>query len=272
MPRYRQSKQHVDDNVDIEECENSRGRVPKGSLPFSFLTPRKGKSMSNKKQKRPEHFSLRPIKPLTYAQQMTFDAWNADQHLLLHGVAGTGKTYLALYLALKEVLSPDSNYSQIIIVRSTVPSRDMGFLPGKVDEKSKIYEEPYREICDDLFGRGDGYDILKVKKMVHFTTTSFLRGLTFKDSIVIVDECENMNLQELDTVITRVGDNCRVIFCGDYRQSDLQKRSDREGLHTFLRILDDTKYFERIEFQPEDIVRSGLVKQYILSKLELGIV
>lgn len=227
--------------------------------------------MSNKKQKRPEHFSLRNVKPLNYAQQTTFDAWYADQHLLLHGVAGTGKTFLSLYLALKEILRPDSQYDQIIIVRSTVPSRDMGFLPGKVDEKSKVYEEPYREICDDLFGRGDGYDILKMRKLVHFTTTSHLRGLTFKNCIVIVDECQNMIMQELDTVVTRVGDNCRVIFSGDFRQTDLQKEKEKSGLHTFLRILDDTKYFERIEFGPDDIVRSGLVKAYILSKLELGI-
>jgi len=256
--------------LDIQSDSAGAG-TRKGACPFHFRKPKGNPMSSQKKQKRPEHFSLRNVKPLTYSQTTTFEAWHADQHLLLHGVAGTGKTYIALYLALKEILRNDSKYQQIIIVRSTVPSRDMGFLPGKVDEKSKVYEEPYREICDDLFGRGDGYDILKMKKMLHFTTTSFLRGLTFKDSIVIVDECENMTLQELDTVITRVGDNTRIVFCGDYRQSDLQKRADKEGLHTFLRILDDTRYFERIEFGPDDIVRSGLVKAYILSKLELGI-
>jgi phosphate starvation-inducible protein PhoH len=226
----------------------------------------------SKKQKRPEHFSLRNVKPLNYAQQQVFDGWYADQHLMLHGVAGTGKTFLSLYLALKEILRNDSQYNQVIIIRSVVPSRDMGFLPGKIEEKAKVYEEPYREICDDLFGRGDGYDVLKMKKLVHFTTSSHLRGLTFKDSIVIVDEFQNMTFQELDTITTRIGDNCRVIFCGDFRQTDLQKEKEKSGLHTFLRILDDTKYFERVEFGPDDIVRSGLVKQYILSKLELGIV
>jgi predicted ribonuclease YlaK len=258
-------------NIDIVQGDSAGAGTRKGACPFHFYSP-KGKPMSNKKQKRPEHFSLRTVKPLNYAQQTTFEAWHADQHLLLHGVAGTGKTYLSLYLALKEILRPDTTYEQIIIVRSTVPSRDMGFLPGKVDEKAKVYEEPYREICDDLFGRGDGYDILKMKKLVHFTTTSHLRGLTFKNAIVIVDECQNMILQELDTIVTRVGDNCRIIFCGDFRQTDLQKEKEKSGLHTFLRILDDTKYFERIEFGPDDIVRSGLVKAYILSKLELGIV
>jgi len=190
---------------------------------------------------------------------------------LLHGVAGTGKTYISLYLALQEVLKPDSKFDSVTIVRSTVPSRDMGFLPGKVDEKSKVYEDPYRDICDNLFGRGDGYDILKTKKMVNFTTTSFLRGITFRDSIVIVDECQNMKMQELDTVITRMGDTARIIFCGDFRQTDLEREREKEGLHTFMRVLDNTDFFDRIEFGVEDIVRSGLVKAYILSKLELGV-
>lgn len=270
MPRYKRSKPLADDNLDIEVSDSAGAGTRKGACPFHLRNP-KGKPMS-KKQKRPEHFSLRNVKPLNYPQQQTFDAWHADQHLLLHGVAGTGKTYLALYLALKEILRNDSQYEQIIIVRSTVPSRDMGFLPGKSDEKSKVYEEPYREICDDLFGRGDGYDVLKMKHLVHFTTTSFLRGVTFKNAIIIIDEFQNMTFQELDTITTRIGDNCRVILCGDYRQTDLQKEKEKSGLHTFLRILDDTKYFERVEFGPDDIVRSGLVKQYILSKLDLGIV
>jgi len=229
--------------------------------------------MSNhKKQKQPQHFSLRHVTPLTSNQQATFESWHQNQNLLLHGVAGTGKTYISLFLALKEILKPDSTFTSIIIVRSTVPSRDMGFLPGKVDEKSKVYEDPYRDICDNLFGRGDGYDILKTKRLVNFTTTSFLRGTTFRDSIVIVDECQNMKLQELDTVVTRMGDNSRIVFCGDFRQTDLEREKERAGLHSFMRILDHTDLFDRIEFGPEDIVRSGLVKAYILAKLELGIV
>lgn len=272
MHTEQSSKKHVS-KKSIVKGDKRRARVRKDLRPSCFHNHPQGNLMSNnqKKQKQPQHFSLRHVKPLTVNQQSTFESWYQDQNLLLHGVAGTGKTYISLYLALKEVLKPDSQFNNIIIVRSTVPSRDMGFLPGKVDEKAKIYEEPYRDICDDLFGRGDGYDILKTKRMVQFTTTSFLRGMTFRDAIVIVDECQNMVMQELDTIITRMGDNSRIIFCGDFRQTDLQKEKEKAGLHAFMRVLDHTALFDRVEFGPEDIVRSGLVKAYILAKLELGV-
>jgi phosphate starvation-inducible PhoH-like protein len=232
--------------------------------------------MSKKKKKlnqqqQQNHFSLRTISPLTLNQSSTFKAFEQGKHLLLHGVAGTGKTYISLYLALNEVLNK-SRYKHIVVIRSVVPSRDMGFLPGSAKEKAKVYEEPYKMICDDLFGRGDGYDILKMKRMLDFTTTSFLRGVTFNDAIIIVDECQNMIQQELDTVMTRVGNNCRIVFCGDFRQTDLAKHEERRGLLTFMNILDKMSCFEKIEFGKEDIVRSALVKSYIISKLELGYV
>ena len=232
--------------------------------------------MSKKKKKlnqqqQQNHFSLRTISPLTLNQSSTFKAFEQGKHLLLHGVAGTGKTYISLYLALNEVLNK-SRYKHIVVIRSVVPSRDMGFLPGSAKEKAKVYEEPYKMICDDLFGRGDGYDILKMKRMLDFTTTSFLRGVTFNDAIIIVDECQNMIQQELDTVMTRVGNNCRIVFCGDFRQTDLAKHEERRGLLTFMNILDKMSCFEKIEFGKEDIVRSALVKSYVISKLELGYV
>lgn len=230
--------------------------------------------MSKKKkrlqqQQQQNHFSLRTISPLTINQSLTFKAFEQGKHLLLHGVAGTGKTYISLYLALNEVLNK-SRYKQIVIIRSVVPSRDMGFLPGSAKEKARVYEEPYKMICDDLFGRGDGYDILKIKHMLDFTTTSFLRGITFNDAIIIVDECQNMIQQELDTVMTRVGNNCRIVFSGDFRQTDLAKHEEKRGLLTFMNILDRMSCFDKIEFGKEDIVRSALVKSYIISKLELG--
>lgn len=232
--------------------------------------PMSKKKASRRKQPQ-QHFSLRNIKPLTYNQEDTFESWYNGQNLLLHGVAGTGKTFISLYLALEEILR-NNQYNKIVVIRSVVPSRDMGFLPGNAKEKARIYEEPYREICDDLFARGDGYDILRMKHMVEFTTTSFLRGMTFKDCIVIVDECQNMIMQELDTVITRMGENSRIIFCGDFRQTDLQKEKEKSGLHTFMSILGSLSCFDKIEFGTDDIVRSGIVRDYILSKLELGIV
>ena len=144
----------------------------------------------------------------------------------------------------------------------------MGFLPGSVNEKMRAYEEPYEEICDNLFGQGQGYNILKDRGLFEFTTTSYLRGVTFTDSIVIVDEMQNMTFQELDTVMTRIGENCQIVFCGDFRQTDLERDSDKHGLHKFMGILHKLKGFEYVEFGREDIVRSSIVKDYIIARTE----
>ena len=215
-------------------------------------------------------FKMRTCVPITQTQQQTFTAFEKGDNLLLHGLAGTGKTFISMYLALKEVLE-EQNYKQVVVVRSVVPTRDIGFLPGNVKEKSKIYEGPYHAICNELFGRGDAYDILKAKNTIEFMTTSFLRGTTLSNCIVIVDEVNNMTLHELDSVITRLGKNCRILFCGDFRQSDLSKENERRGLMEFMKILQNMRSFSHIEFTHEDIVRSGLVKQYIITKDRLGI-
>lgn len=222
-------------------------------------------------EKKVSHFELRQIKPLTVNQEKTFEAYRKGYHLMLHGYAGTGKTFCALYLALNEVLTNDEKYNKIIIIRSVVPSREMGFLPGSMREKAAVYEEPYREICDNLFGRGDGYDILKMKGLVQFTTTSFLRGVTFNNAIVILDESQNLSFQECDTVMTRMGDESRLLVCGDYRQTDLSKPHEKEGITQLMRITNRINSFQHIEFGREDIVRSGLVKSYIIEKSELGL-
>lgn len=216
---------------------------------------------------------IKRVNPKTFAQEQTFDAYNAGDHLLLHGMAGTGKTFISMYLALDEIFNnTDTNeYNNVTIIRSVVPTRDIGFLPGKEDEKIGVYEEPYRAICNELFSRGDAYDILKHKGLVNFMCTSFVRGLTLNDTIVIVDEVNNMNFHELDSLITRLGENCRVIFCGDFRQSDLTKRNDRDGLMNFMKIIDQLSGFEHIEFTKDDIVRSKLVKEYIIAREELGL-
>lgn len=222
-------------------------------------------------QKKAAHFELRQIKPLTPNQDRVFSAYNQGYHLNLHGYAGTGKTFCALYLALNEILNKDSPYDKIVIIRSVVPSRDMGFLPGSMKEKIQVYEEPYREICDSLFGRGDGYDILKMKGIIQFTTTSYLRGLTFNKAIVILDESQNLIDSELNTVMTRMGDESRMIVCGDYRQTDLNRHHEKEGIINFLKIIDRINTFQSVSFQREDVVRSGLVKQWILAKEDLGL-
>lgn len=231
--------------------------------------PKKNNNQNHNTQN--NHFELRTIKPLTVNQQRTFEAYKQGFNLMLHGFAGTGKTFCALYLALEEILSGRSTFDKIVLIRSVVPSRDMGFLPGSIKDKIAVYEEPYKEICDDLFGRGDGYGILKMKKMIEFTTTSFLRGLTFNNAIVIVDETNNMTYQEIDTVMTRLGNNSRIIFCGDYRQSDLNKPHEKTGIKDFMSITCRINSFKHVEFQKEDIVRSGVVRDYIIQKTEMGL-
>lgn len=228
---------------------------------------------NNKNNQQPDpvknHFELRKISPLTPNQEKTFNAYNQGYNLILHGYAGTGKTYISLYLALKEILSGQSVHDKIVIVRSVVPSRDIGFLPGSIKDKIRVYEEPYKEICDELFGRGDGYDVLKMKHLIEFTTTSFLRGTTFNNAIVIVDELQNMTFPELDTVMTRMGERSKVMFCGDFRQTDLTKEAEKSGIKHFINITKKMSRFEYVEFEKNDIVRSGLVKDYIIKRTEM---
>ena len=230
----------------------------------------RNKQQTHENQAEKNHFELRHIQPLTINQERVFDAYYAGQNLMLHGYAGTGKTFLSSYLAIKDILTQET-YKKVVIIRSVVPSRDMGFLPGTDKQKAEVYEQPYQEICDDLFGRGDGYKILKIKGLVEFTTTSFLRGTTFNDSIIIVDECNNMSFQEIDTVMTRIGTNSRIIFCGDYRQSDLVKPHDKTGIKELMAVTRRMASFDHIEFNIEDIVRSGVVKEYIIQKTEMGL-
>lgn len=217
---------------------------------------------------------LKTIVPLTENQQMAFDYYDNGSNLVFHGIAGTGKSFISLYLALDELLNfsgDEKNFDKIVLVRSVVPTRDMGFLPGKPKEKTEIYEAPYFAICSELFGRGDAYTILKQRGDIEFITTSFIRGVTLNNSIIIVDEIANMTLHELDSIITRVGKNCRIIFCGDFRQSDFVKENDRSGLKKFLEITKHMKSFEFIDFQREDIVRSAMVKDYIIQKDKLNV-
>jgi phosphate starvation-inducible protein PhoH len=210
------------------------------------------------------NFYLKEIEPLTRAQVKVFDT---NKHLMLHGCAGTGKTFISLYLALDDLQKEE--YSRIVLVRSAVPTREMGFLPGTEDEKSKVYEAPYVSIMQELFSRGDNpYGQLKQKGVINFLTTSYIRGTTFNDSVIIVDECQNMTFHELDSIITRVGKNCRIIFCGDFFQSDLKN----SGLKDFMKIIKDMNEFDFIEFDISDIVRSDFVKSYLTEKYTKGIV
>ena len=212
---------------------------------------------------------LKTFDPLTENQKIFFDAYKrGDYFVALHGVAGTGKTFIALYKAIEEVLDKNNPFNKIIVVRSAVQSREIGHLPGDVAEKMEIYQQPYRQICETLFGRRDAWDRLEEQGFIQFISTSFIRGMSFDDAIIIVDEMQNMNFEEIDTVMTRVGYRSKIIWCGDYRQTDLRKNNDKSGLLKFFDIAQHMGAFTRIEFTVDDIVRSSLVKDYILAKLK----
>lgn len=214
------------------------------------------------------NFSLKYVDPLTINQENTFKAWEDGKNLLLVGTAGTGKSFLSAYLGMKEILETKEQ-QKLAIVRSVVPTRDMGFLPGSNKEKSKVYEAPYYSIFSELFGRGDAYDYLKNRGVVEFMTTSFVRGITINDCVILVDEFQNMTPSELHSVFTRIGKNCRVIFAGDIKQNDLNPRREESGFKDFFKVINKMRDFEVIEFTRDDIVRSDIVKSYIIAREDL---
>lgn len=216
-----------------------------------------------------QHFSLKKIKPLTENQERTFEAYEQGNHLVLSGSAGSGKSFLAMYLGLKDLLEDNSHYNKIIIIRSAVPSRDLGFVPGTLEEKAKIYQEPYQNIVNELIGRGDAWHFLMHKEIIEFQTTSFLRGLTFKDCIIVFDEFQSATFHEIDTVLTRIGENCRFMLCGDLNQNDLSNKREKSGLTDAISILNKINNVIHINFGIEDIVRSGFVKEYLTVKEKL---
>lgn len=192
--------------------------------------------------------------------------------MMLSGSAGTGKTFIALYKALEQVMDKSNPYNKVIIVRSAVQQRDSGFMPGSKEEKDSIYEPPYMQICSTLFGRGDAYQRLKEQKFIDFVTTTAIRGMTFERAVIIVDEAQNMSWSELNTIITRVGEYSKIIFVGDTKQNDLLKNNrDVTGLPQFFKVASQVQDFHQIHFTHDDIVRSGLVKDWIIACEEMGV-
>lgn len=209
---------------------------------------------------------LYEYEPLTQNQKLAIEAYEDGDNLVLAGSAGTGKTFIALYMVLEEMLDPNSPYRRIIIIRSAVPTRDIGFLPGTAEEKKMMYSIPYKNICNELFNDKGAWGKMTTASQIVFESTSFIRGSTWDDSLIIVDEMQNLTFHELDSVITRVGKQSRVIFCGDYRQSDFKYKDEKDGIFQFLNILEHMKNFSLVQFGWEDIVRSGMVRDYIMTK------
>ena len=220
---------------------------------------------------------LLDIEPITNNQKRLFDSYAEDKHLVAYGTAGTGKTFISLYNALADVLDESTPYEKIYLVRSLVSTREIGFLPSDHEDKADIYQIPYKNMVKYMFQMPTDADFemlygnLKAQETIKFWSTSFIRGTTLDNAIVIVDEFQNLNFHELDSIITRVGENSRIVFCGDASQTDLVKTNDRNGIHDFLNILRKMPSFDIIEFGIDDIVRSGLVKEYIIAKLDTGL-
>ena len=221
--------------------------------------------------------ALRDIEPLTDNQKKLFDSYKKGKNLVAYGAAGTGKTFITLFNALQEVLDPSTPYDKIYIVRSLVATREIGFLPGDHEDKSSLYQIPYKNMVKYMFEMPSDADFqmlygnLKGQDTIDFWSTSFIRGTTLDRAVILVDEFQNLNYHELDSIITRIGTDTKIMFCGDATQTDLVKQNERNGIHDFMQILRIMPSVDIIEFGVEDIVRSGLCKEYLLAKLELNL-
>ena len=245
--------------------------TPQNPVPFG---------MSNRQMKRKKPINLdlmRTIEPLTDNQEILFKSYKKDQNIVAYGAAGTGKTFITLYNALRDVLDEKTPYEKIYIVRSLVATREIGFLPGDHEDKSSLYQIPYKNMVKYMFEMPDDsafempYGNLKTQGTIGFWSTSFIRGTTLDNCIIIVDEFQNLNFHELDSIITRVGEDSKIMFCGDATQSDLLKTAEKNGIIDFMRILNVMPSIDVIEFGIEDIVRSGLCKEYLIAKAELNL-
>jgi phosphate starvation-inducible protein PhoH len=230
-----------------------------------------------KKKKALGNEYLLDIEPLTDNQRKLFDAYAEGKHLVAYGCAGTGKTFITLYNALREVLDERTPYEKIYLVRSLVATREIGFLPGSYEDKSDIYQIPYKNMVKYMFQMPSDaefemlYGNLKSQETIKFWSTSFLRGTTLDNSIVIVDEFQNANFHELCSIITRIGENSKIMFCGDATQSDLIKTNEKNGVIDFMKILRTMPSIDIIEFGIDDVIRSGLVKEFLIAQHALGL-
>ena len=217
-----------------------------------------------------QHFELQDAEPLNGKQHEFFANYAGGKSQVLAGSAGTGKTFMTLFKAFEEILKAKVNYRRIVIIRSAVATRDVGHLPGTLEEKQAIYEIPYVGICNELFGRGDAYALMKKNGIIDFMLTSYVRGITLDETIVIVDEFQNLTAHEADSIITRLGKGSKIIFCGDTCQTDFTRNNEKD-IDKFLAVVNRMpQWFDINEFESGDIVRSGIVKEYIKTKERMG--
>lgn len=255
--------EHAEDiffDATIDDGIIGKKKYPKSS---KKTIKRKERVIPKAEQPVAEVFRLRTIQPMTKVQRDFFESYCSGNHVVAHGSAGTGKSFLSIYLAMQDVLAGE--YEKMIIIRTALEGRKIGFLPGSEQEKTAVFERPYISIFEDLFGKKNAYDTLKKKGLVEFESTSFLRGQTFNNAAIVYDEFQNGNFQEGSTVLTRVGKNCKVVLAGDYKQSDHTHSQDREGVAKLMRILKAMNTMDFIEFTSADIVRSGFVKEFIIA-------
>jgi len=237
-----------------------------------------GLTAKQMKRKKPINIdTIIDIEPLTKNQEKLYKSYGLDQNIVAYGAAGTGKTFITLYNAIRDVLNPESPYEKIYLVRSLVATREIGFLPGDHEDKSSLYQIPYKNMVKYMFAMPSDADFemlysnLKAQETISFWSTSFIRGTTLDNAIIIVDEFQNLNFHELDSIITRVGENSKIMFCGDATQSDLIKTNEKNGIIDFMKILRIMPSVDIIEFDVEDIVRSGLCKEYLVAKMDLNL-
>lgn len=249
--------------IDLEEDYGLSGRKYKKTIKRT-RTKRPPRETTDQLLK--QNLSSPDISPRTDNQKRAFEAYKKNYNLLLYGSAGTGKTFCSMAMALKTILAGNNKYDKLVIIRSAAPAKDVGFLPGTLKEKARIFELPYVSVCSELFGRHDAYDTLTKQGFIEFQTTSYLRGLTLRNAIVFLDEFQNGTLEEINTVITRVGENCRLIISGDTKQTDLNKKWEKSGGSETIEIVKEMPSFRSIKFGVEDIVRSGTVKEWIIAK------
>lgn len=224
----------------------------------------------NKKKKWSLH-DLKSIRPINAPQQTMFESYFAGNFIIANGSAGTGKTLAAIYLALCDVLSKESRQEKLIIVRNTVATRDIGYLPGTINDKLEPYEVPYMDIVSFLTGYPFSYNSMKHSGIIQFMPTSFIRGLNWDNAVVVVDEVQNLNFHEVNSVVTRLGEDSKLIIVGDQIQTDLYKsHHDKCGMARFLDIARTVKEFDEVLFTKHDIIRSQFVKSWICALEEAG--